>query len=111
MGKIVIGQKYKLDKMANFEKKKKKWKVGKIQTWTKMKIGYKWKLDRIEIGKQWKIGYLNLDKIDQRGKNHMSVFFKRYIPYQLCMTFVWPPLNLKIHRGEKREKKNKMITQ
>ena len=103
MGKIVIGQKSKLDTMADFEKK---WKVGKIQTWTK------WKLDTNKNWTELKLeNNEKLDKIYQRGKNHMSVFFKRYIPYQLCMTFVWPPLNLKIHRGEKREKKNKMITQ
>ena len=37
MGKIVIGQKYKLDKMANFEKKNEKLE--------KFKLGQKWKLD------------------------------------------------------------------
>ena len=56
MGKIVIGQKYKLDKMANFEKKKKnsnleKFKLGQIwkldtnENWTELKLENNEKLD------------------------------------------------------------------
>ena len=53
MGKIVIGQKYKLDKMANFEKKKKlekfklgqKWKLDTNENWTELKLENNEKLD------------------------------------------------------------------
>ena len=57
MGKIVIGQKYKLDKMANFEKKKKK--NEKLE---KFKLGQKWKLDTNENWTELKLE--NNEKLD-----------------------------------------------
>ena len=55
MGKIVIGQKYKLDKMANFEKKKNE----KLE---KFKLGQKWKLDTNENWTELKLE--NNEKLD-----------------------------------------------